>query len=507
MAVKVPGFARLLVALTLLAWGQFSLAETFYWSGTLSNAWASGSSPASTCKSVISKAYDKEGRPLYYRGVTYANSTTFSCFYSGDDPPTQYFSFGVFRYGDSCLSGSKYNESTGECVAAKDCSSASGKSIYAALDCTYVSSSKLFTCPSSIKYTDGCEYVTAPNGTNRCDVSTSICINRFIGSGIEAPSGASECEPGTCVPAPAEAQPSTDENCISTGSNTTCITNEEKGCVSVNGKEACYEPGKQCGTFNGTFTCIASDKPNRNCGYANGKQVCFDPNDPTKIISETSSDHPVNGGNADGDDTNDPRPAGATGGNSHGSNAGATNQAVNDLGEKLGPKIDKTNSLLDGIGQKIDSLLEGLFGDQLKDADLGTDGEAKQAGEEAAAGLPGIFEEQQEKIQEQRDQDADSYLKSLPNKVQNEWFGANGELVGLNNVLDKILLTAMGCADYRIPLSLDSHNATLVIPVCQLTRVKPLLEWVIWMVTLIGLWKIFYSALRQEDVKASKGGF
>lgn len=65
----------------------------------------------------------------------------------------------------------------------------------------------------------------------------------------------------------------------------------------------------------------------------------------------------------------------------------------------------------------------------------------------------------------------------------------------------------MGCADYRIPLFLDSNNATLVIPVCQLTRVKPLLEWVIWTVTLIGLWKIFYSALRQEDVKASKGGF
>jgi len=77
----------------------------------------------------------------------------------------------------------------------------------------------------------------------------------------------------------------------------------------------------------------------------------------------------------------------------------------------------------------------------------------------------------------------------------------------LNDVLNKILPTAMGCADYSIPLSLDSYNANIVLPVCQLTRIKPLLEWVIWMITLVGLWKILYSALRQEDVKASKGGF
>lgn len=506
MAVKVPGFARLLVALTLLAWGQFSFAYTWQGPNDLT-----GSSPSSLCSLVMSTVPYAEGSNFKgtSNSISPLSGTEFLCTVTYTDPngTPRYSQFRLTRVGDSCPNNGTYDPSTGECIGPKDCSAASGKSIYAALDCRYNETSGLFSCDSPIAYTDGCEYITAPNGTNRCNVSTKICTNRFIGTGLEAPPGVEQCTSSTCVPVSTNNPPAAGENCVTNGSDTTCITNEEKGCVSVNGKQVCYEPGKQCGTFNGTFTCIAYEKPNRNCGYANGKQVCFDPKDPTKQISETSSDHPINGGNADGDDTNDPRAPGAGGTSSQGSNSGATNQAVNDLGEKLGPKIDKTNSLLDGISQKLDDLIEGLLGGEFKDSDLGVEGEAKQAGEQAAAGLPAIFEEQQEKIIQERNQEADDYLRSLPNKVQNEWFGANGELVGLNNVLNKVLPTAMGCADYSIPLSLESYTATLVIPVCELTRIKPLLEWVIWMITLIALWKILYSALRQEDVKASKGGF
>ncbi|WP_431482686.1 hypothetical protein [Pseudomonas solani] len=498
MAVKVSGFARLLVALTLLAWGQFTYAVDYYWQINSGDyGLINGPTPVIACQSYVSRIGATGA------GVERSNDISGLCWFMTQSG--SWVSSLVYRVGDSC--SGVYDSQTGECKVPINCSASSGKAIYAAVQCSYVASSKTFSCPSTIKYTDGCEYVTSPNGTNRCDVSTSICVNRMSGSGSEAPSGSEECSSNSCAPVPSQNPPPAGEGCVTNGTNTTCITNEEKGCVSVNGKEVCYEPGKQCGTFNHTFTCISSEKPSRNCIYANGKQVCIDPKDPTKQIAETSSDHPINGGNADGDDTNDPRAPGAVGTSPQGSNAGATNQGLEDLGEKLGPKIDKTNSLLDGIGQKIDDIIEGLFGDEFSDSDLGAEGEAKQAGEEAAAGLPAIFEEQQEKILEERDAQADSYLKSLPRTVEKEWFGVDGQLVGLNNVLNKVLPTAMGCADYRIPLSLDSYNANLVIPVCELTRIKPLLEWVIWMITLIGLWKILYSALRQEDVKASKGGF
>ncbi|MNF97729.1 hypothetical protein D3C84_805680 [compost metagenome] len=65
----------------------------------------------------------------------------------------------------------------------------------------------------------------------------------------------------------------------------------------------------------------------------------------------------------------------------------------------------------------------------------------------------------------------------------------------------------MGCTDYKIAFDLGNYRANLVLPVCDLTRLKPLLEYVIWIVTAIGLWKILYAALRQEDAKAAKGGF
>ncbi|MNT96404.1 hypothetical protein D3C72_2384820 [compost metagenome] len=65
----------------------------------------------------------------------------------------------------------------------------------------------------------------------------------------------------------------------------------------------------------------------------------------------------------------------------------------------------------------------------------------------------------------------------------------------------------MGCADYSISFALGNYRTTLVLPVCELTRLKPLLEYIIWIATAVGLWKILYAGLRQEDAKAAKGGF
>ena len=65
----------------------------------------------------------------------------------------------------------------------------------------------------------------------------------------------------------------------------------------------------------------------------------------------------------------------------------------------------------------------------------------------------------------------------------------------------------MACADYVVPLDLNGYTANIRMPVCALMPYKPILEWVIYCLTAIGAWRIGYSALRQEDAKAAKGGF
>ncbi len=507
MAVKVSGFARLLVALTLLAWGQFSFAEDYYWFGNGSTT--KSATPSEACIAAYGRVIDNGTSTYTFDSVRIVNDTGAWCYHyitnnAGVTQPPNWYGYTVSRAGSGCTLPSVYDPATYSCSTPKDCSTTIGKEIRLSQICTYNKTTKAADCPDQTSY-QGCKYT---GGAGKSCVSNDsgqyICTGNFYGSGEDNGTAEDTCTGESCKPVDSS---DPGNNCIKSNGVEMCFDPQKPGCGTVNGKEGCFQEKPGCGVFNGTYLCIDNDKPTRNCAYFNGKQVCFDPKDPTKVISEASSDHPINGGNADGDDTNDPRASTGTGNSSQGSGSGATNQAIEDLGEKLGPKIDKTNSLLDGIGQKIDDIIEGLFGDEFSDSDLGSEGEAKQAGEEAAAGLPAIFEEQQEKIIEERNQEADDYLKALPNKVQNEWFGVNGELVGLNNVLNKVLPTAMGCADYRIPLSLESYSATIVLPVCELTRIKPLLEWVIWMITLVALWKILYSALRQEDVKASKGGF
>lgn len=56
-----------------------------------------------------------------------------------------------------------------------------------------------------------------------------------------------------------------------------------------------------CGTKNGTFSCVAPEA--EGCGYFNGEKVCFAPDG--EKVDNTSPDHPDNGGNLDGDETND----------------------------------------------------------------------------------------------------------------------------------------------------------------------------------------------------------
>nr|WP_146219649.1 hypothetical protein [Pseudomonas sp. RW407] len=486
---------RLLVALTLLAWGQFSFATDYYW------YWGTTSitiykTPLAACTAFYAgKGYSD------YR-VTPVSASKFKCEGYHTQNKDWYFDAYMNRYGDSCPAGSTYNASTGACDAPKDCSAAAGKKIFAAAECAKVSGSKLYSCPRSFSK-DGCEYLPSGTGNMRCQSDALangkfLCAPTYIGSGAEAGEGVEECTESTCVTTPGTegSGESPSDGCISAGGKQVCITDEEKGCGTINGQYGCFEQEKNCGTFNGTFQCVDQNKSQNNCGYFNGKQICFDPSDPTKIIDPSSPDHPANGGNADGNQNNDPMAPGGTPGSSPQSgSSGATNQAINDLGEKLGPKIDKTNSLLETI-------IDKLFGTDYDNSGDGSDSEAEVKGGNAGDAIAAKLKSEGDRVQQEHEGEVQSKLDGIPTTVDS-WFGGG---IDLGNALNRIFPSASGCGIYSINFALGKYTVNMSLDTCILSRMKSLLEWLVWCWTIIAVWKIFYSGLRLEDAKAAKQG-
>ncbi|WP_131679700.1 hypothetical protein [Metapseudomonas furukawaii] len=491
---------RLLVALTLMAWGQLALAQDFYWITSSNKNPGPFPSSVAACKAMESSVTFNKSIS-YNTGGTQVTGTCTMCYFSN---PKSCWGSTVIRKGKQCPAGTQLDSAGINCERTSDCSHTVGKEILKAQTCQYNTALKLAVCDDQIAF-EGCKYTSG--GKKSCvallESGTYQCTGTFYGSGESNGEAPDSCSGDDC------SQPRPDDpksNCVSANGVETCIDPRNPGCGSVNGVEGCFQEKPGCGYFNGVYRCMEAEKPNRNCGYFNGKQVCYDPKDPTRQIPESSPDHPSNGGNADGNDSNDPldpRVAAADGRNPQGAREGATNEAI----DQLGDRIDQTNSLLGDIQGQLGQLLDGLFGEDFDGSGTGSDGDAEGAGKGAGDSLAGEIGKQTERILGEREAEVDTALKSLANKVANDWFGIDGSKVGLNNVLERMLPSAMGCTDYTIALRLDKYAANIVLPVCELTRLKPLLEYVIWIVTAVGLWRIFYAGLRRDDAKAARGGF
>lgn len=497
---------RLLVALTLLAWGQFSFAVDYYWVFS-DKAGSNFSSPSALCADEYSRRCASNNAGGYQicsnQGFTFTSATAGQCSYkftiSSTDGRYKLESQGFKRLGDGCPSGSTYNSTTGTCDGPKDCSATAGKKKAVAMSCTYIASSRLYSCPREMSV-DGCAYV--PNGAKtNCNSDTEadgmhVCTAFYSGSGEEASDSATDCTEQTCADAPNPGDTNPDSGCVTSGGKTICIKDEENGCGTINGQYGCYKQDEGCGTFNGTFQCVSTDKAQNNCGYFNGKQTCFDPKDPTKVIDPSSPDHPANGGNADGNENNDPMAPGGTPGSSPQSgSSGATNQAINDLGEKLGPKIDKTNSLLETI-------IDKLFGTDYDNSGDGSDSEAEVKGGNAGDAIAAKLKSEGDRVQQEHEGEVQSKLDGVPTTVDS-WFGGG---IDLGNALNRIFPSASGCGIYSINFALGKYTVNMSLDTCILSRMKALLEWLVWCWTIIAVWKIFYSGLRLEDAKAAKQG-
>lgn len=499
---------RLLLALTLMGWGQLAFSADYTWSATYDSFTRTGSSPSAACSASINayNAYYNATNSLVSVTPVSGSTNSFTCKWAdknGYSGPA--YGFLAIRSGDSCPTGDTYNPATGECSTPPvDCSNA--KPVTAALDCTYSPELKTHVCPS-VASVGGCGYVKTFDPF-KCKVdfygnNLALCAVNMVPTGQpSAPGDGGDLDDGTFTDTPQSGD--SDQKCFDFGGKQLCLNPDNAGCDVYNGNPWCYQTGDNCGEVNGVFRCIPNTS--RQCTYVNGKMECIDTGNPQgskppSYIPPTSSDHPYNGGNADGDDTNDPKAPGSgddtqyVGGGGPPTDLSQTNDELRGLGDKL----DKSK----GVLEDIRDLLTGEGDDSGNSEGSAADAEAEGAVVGNAIGES--ITEHMAVVDEERNEEVESVLDELPNQVT-QWFGADGSAVGLD-FMDSILPAPVACSDYIVPLSLDGYTADVRLPVCALMPYKPILEWVIWCLTAIGAWRIGYSALRQEDSKAAKGGF
>lgn len=492
---------RLFVALTLMAWGQFTYAVDYFWQFSGSASQYSSATAACEAKHV-SDGYSSQGQGSVFDHLVMKSATQAECF--RNVPNFGVYPYGlVSRSGDSCPASGIYNPATGACDVPKDCKNE--KPITVGVVCTYIPALKSSVCPS-VYNVEGCEFVKTSAPSQSCEFqgflgsNETLCKLKTEPSGNPATSGDPLPE-GTYVETPDSS--TTDPRCLKMGDATVCLSPDNAGCDLYNGKPWCYQTGDKCGTINGQFTCLPDSS--RICDYVNGKLSCVatknglgEPISPT-LIPPTSSDHPDNGGNADGRDDNDPLPSGgATGGASSGQGTkdGATNKTVQDGAQQVTDAVEKGNGILKDI-------YDGLFGDDYDGSGDGSDAEAEGQGGELGSDIAKKIGDESDAIGEEREQKLQNELDKINSTVEG-WFGAG---VGLNNTLTKLFPSATGCRNFDVTWSVKQLSFSMQLDICVLSRLKPLLEWVIWALTAIGVWRIYYAALRLENAKAEKGGF
>ncbi|VEE16354.1 hypothetical protein [Ectopseudomonas mendocina] len=481
---------RLLLALALMGWGQFGYSATYNFANSTDAVKAcqaaerSGTYPGSWCQ-----VHGQQQQAILVSSI---GSIIHAYKWSG------------------CPAGQVPTGTGGQCVAPDpepepepDCSTHLDQMKFAAVDCA-ASPSGAYSTPSVVSI-DGGEYVSAPQlGVNQrvkknLDGSgTGICVARYQGTGkCQAPS---EGTPGVPEGAYADATPEGNQPpCFDFGGSELCLSPDNAGCDVYKGNPWCYQTGDTCGEIGGEFVCLPNTS--RQCTFVNGKMECISTGNPRgssppSVIPGNSSDHPYNGGNADGNDKNDPKAPGTAddtkyvGGGGPPTDMRETNEAIASVGDK----VEESK----GILQDILDLLSGEGSDDSGDPD-GSPADAEAEGAALGNTIADSLTAQMQTVDEERNEEVETVLDQLPNQV-GQWFGSDGSAVGLD-FMHSILPSPVACADYIVPLTLAGYTANLRLPVCALIPYKPILEWVIWCLTAIGAWRIGYAALRQEDAR------
>lgn len=342
---------RFFIFSTFLFFSSFSGAADYSWRSAYSTQGISygsfvSSSASASCKQLI----DSMG--WVDSGSSFSSPTFFVCRYSVQSNVSGFTNFE--RSGDSCPSGATYDETTGGCITPPACPAAgTNKLIGYTCDC----SGKYCISPGSFSF-EGCGYekniIVSPNlpiyppQRDLLDPANSMCFGIVSSTGQPLAPGESVEE--VCPDCIAEVPNKDSEtpSCVTTNAHEFCPDPDQPNCGTRDGNPYCFNETDACGKFNDQMICIPSSG-GRTCSYASGKYVCIDKTT-GKVISDTSSDHPSNGGNADGNDKNDAQAPGSVvtpgTGSAQGSDEGATNKAITDLQGALTDRLDDISDLL-----------------------------------------------------------------------------------------------------------------------------------------------------------------
>lgn len=343
---------RKLFLFLLILIPTFAFSAEYSWHHAFGGS--GSSSPSSACNSIVSILSTPGATQTY----TYKSSTSSICTITTqnigdtDGVTKQDRNFPLTRIGDSCPPNSTYDPLSG-CVPDSVCPAAGTNKLVAfTCDC----SGKYCVQPKSFSF-EGCgfeknlivsdtpSYLPVRDSANPAN---STCFGIATSTGEQlAPSDSVEEVCPTCisdVPDEGSDQPS----CVTVNAHEFCPDAANPACGTRDGNPYCFNESDACGEFNGQMMCIPSSG-GRTCSYAAGQYTCVDKNT-GKVISSTSSDHPSNGGNADGNDANDPQAPGSVtstgGGSPQGSDEAATNKAITDLQGALTDRLDGISDLL-----------------------------------------------------------------------------------------------------------------------------------------------------------------
>lgn len=203
----------------------------------------------------------------------------------------------------------------------------------------------------------------------------------------------------------------------------------------------------------------------------------------------------------------------------------------------IGTKIDTTNTKLTGIDGKVgtsNTLLQGIIdaigkipgggGGGTKPGDGEEDGECKGAGCEydesaewtdAEAHAVGSKTGEDitvqlntsiDQLKEEREGELTGLLEAVPAQIT-EIFGNTGQKIPGINLIDQVLPSSQGCSLVTFDIPLGQYRSQMKLDVCLISRIKPLLEWVIYCLTGIAIWRTFYSGLRLQDAAHAKKGY
>lgn len=160
----------------------------------------------------------------------------------------------------------------------------------------------------------------------------------------------------------------------------------------------------------------------------------------------------------------------------------------------LGNKVDAVGDKVDGLGDKLDD----LNGDPYSEGEGEGADNADAIGEQHGDSLAELIDQAVDDAKQSREDVFNEEVGKIDGMLA-EWFGDDPSAVG-GSILDSLFPTATGCDDFIVKWHQQGYSINL--PVCQLTRLKVILEWVFGILAAIVVWRIIMNSLNQSATSA-----